>query len=80
MTDQDPFGPGSGQGKQPWFGPRRFGYGYVPKTWQGYVLTAVCIAFIITLAAIFGGHSPVMALGLIPLIIIFAVARAQTRR
>jgi hypothetical protein len=77
MTDEDPFG--SGRGRQPWFGPRRFGYGYVPRTWQGYLLTAVCVLFIIILAAIFGGHSPVMAVGLIPVIIVFVVARAQNR-
>jgi hypothetical protein len=80
MTDEDPFGSGPGQGRQPWFGPRRYGYGYVPRTWQGYLLTALCVLFIIILAAIFGGHSPVMALGLIPVIIVFAVARVQGRR
>jgi hypothetical protein len=79
MTDEDPFGSGPGQSRQPWFAPRRFGYGYVPSTWQGYLLTALCVVFIIILATITGGHSPVMAIGLIPFIIIFAVARAQNR-
>jgi hypothetical protein len=82
MTDEDPFGPGpgGGQGKQPWFGPRRYGYGYVPRTWQGYLLSALCVAFIVILATIFGGHSPVMAIGIIPFIIILVVARTQGRR
>jgi hypothetical protein len=80
MTNEDPFGPGPGQGRRPWFAPKRFGHGYVPSTWQGFVLTGVCILFIIILAAITGGHSPVMVLGLIPFAIIFAVAYAQNRR
>jgi hypothetical protein len=82
MTDEDPFGsgPGPGQGKRPWFAPRRYGYGYVPRTWQGYLLSGVCLLLIIILAAVVGGHSPVMALGLIPIAIIFVVARAQNRR
>ncbi len=80
MTGEDPFGTGSGRGRQPWFAPKRFGYGYVPRTWQGYLITILSVLFIIILATITGGHSPVMAIGLIPFIIIFAVARAQNRR
>jgi hypothetical protein len=78
MTDEDPFGPG--RGRQPWFGPKRYGYGYVPRTWQGYLISALAVLFIIVLAAITGGHSPVMVIGLIPFVIIFVVARAQGRR
>ena len=24
---------------QPWFGKKRFGYGYSPRTWQGWLIT-----------------------------------------
>jgi hypothetical protein len=28
-------------GKRPWFGPKRFGWGYSPKTWQGWAILLV---------------------------------------
>jgi hypothetical protein len=27
--------------KEPWFGRKRFGYGWGPRTWQGYVVVLV---------------------------------------
>jgi hypothetical protein len=39
-------GPGS-SGKRPWYGPRRFGFGYGPQTWQGYLVTALSVAVLI---------------------------------
>lgn len=29
--------------ERPWFGPRRFGWGWEPVTWEGWVATAVLI-------------------------------------
>lgn len=26
---------------KPWFGPRKFGFGWTPVTWQGWVVTVV---------------------------------------
>lgn len=81
MTDDDPLGPDSGrQGRQPWFGPKQFGFGYGPRTWQGYVLVALSVLPLVILAAITGGHSPLMAIGVIPCAIVAVVARAQGRR
>lgn len=45
MNDDGPQ-PG-GQGKRPWFGPKRFGYGIRPQTWQGYLVTAACVGIVI---------------------------------
>jgi hypothetical protein len=28
--------------REPWFGPKRIGYGWGPRTWQGYVVVLVC--------------------------------------
>jgi hypothetical protein len=28
-------------GKRPWFGPNRIGWGYSPKTWQGWAILLV---------------------------------------
>jgi hypothetical protein len=80
MTDNDPFGQNGGQNRQPWFGPRQFGFGYGPRTWQGYLLTALAVGFVIAMAAITGGHSPWMILGIIPAGIVTIIARTQGRR
>jgi hypothetical protein len=76
MTDNDPFG----RRGRPWFAPKAFGYGYRPQTWQGYLLSALCVLFIVVLAAITGGHSPLMIIALIPIALVFIVARVQGRR
>lgn len=47
-------GPGSG-GKRPWFGPKRIGWGYSPKTWQGWLVTGISIAAVITAGAVAKG-------------------------
>jgi hypothetical protein len=80
MTDNDPFGPGDGRGRQPWFGPKRFGYGYGPRTWQGYLLVAVSLIPLVIMAAVTGGHSQIMVLGVIPPAIVGVIARIQGRR
>jgi hypothetical protein len=46
-----PGGPGL-TGRRPWFGPKRFGNGYGPQTWQGWLLLAVLVALAITTASI----------------------------
>ena len=33
--------------QRPWFGPRRFGWGWTPYSWQGWLVTAVFLAGII---------------------------------
>jgi hypothetical protein len=44
--------------KQPWFGPKRFGMGYGPRTWQGYLVTVVMLVPIIIAGTVVGAHSP----------------------
>ena len=61
--------------RRPWFGPKRFGFGYGPQTWQGFVVSAVLLLFVVGTAAVTGGHSPLMVVPvaaaiLVPLIII----------
>lgn len=80
MTKDDPFSQNSGGQSRPWFGRKRFGYGYRPQTWQGYLLTALCVLFIIVMAAITGGHSPLMVIAIIPIGIIAVIAAVQGRR
>jgi hypothetical protein len=81
MTDDDPFSRNSSrQGRQPWFGPKRFGLGYGPRTWQGYLLVALCVLVLAIVAAITGGHSPLMVFAFIPFAIVAVIARVQGRR
>lgn len=47
-----------GQGKQPWFGPKRIGFGYGPRTWQGYLVTAVMAGLLVIVGTVAGAHSP----------------------
>ena len=35
---------------RPWFGPRRYGWGLKPASWQGWVLTRVHVAAVFALA------------------------------
>jgi hypothetical protein len=35
--------------RQPWFGPKRVGYGIRPQTWQGW---AVVLAFVVLIVAV----------------------------
>jgi hypothetical protein len=38
--------PGCGQDHRPWFGPKRFGFGVRPQTWQRWLVVAVFIAVV----------------------------------
>lgn len=43
---------GSQQGRRPWLGPNRIGYGLRPQTWQGWLITAALVAVIIIIATV----------------------------
>jgi hypothetical protein len=59
MQDDNEFSPDlTGRGKQPWFGPKRFGIGYGPRTWQGYLITGVMAVMVVTVGSVAGAHSP----------------------
>lgn len=38
--------------KRPWFGPKRFGYGYAPRTWQGYLILAGLLVVVLVLGTL----------------------------
>jgi len=68
--DQDPLGAGW-ERKRPWFGPKRFGVGYRPQTWQGYLTLAfLTLAAILIAAVAKDHHSPLAWLGVLPLLAI----------
>jgi len=59
FSDQQSGEAGSGNsgfsGRRPWYGPRRFGYGYGPRTWQGYLVTALSVVAVIIAASVARG-------------------------
>jgi hypothetical protein len=66
--------------KQPWFGPKRFGFGYGPRTWQGLVVTGVLVLFAILVATVTKGRMPETLIGIIPAIAVPLVIMAIQRR
>ncbi|WP_432168165.1 VC0807 family protein [Streptomyces sp. bgisy031] len=48
---------GGAQGKQSWFGPKRHGIGWGPRTWQGRLLTLAVVAAALAAKFAFGLHS-----------------------
>jgi hypothetical protein len=66
--------------KQPWFGPKALGYGYGPKTWPGWLVIAVLVAFVILVATLTKGHWPGMLIGIVPLITVPFLIMAIQRR
>ena len=66
--------------KQPWFGRKRYGYGYGPRTWQGWLVTAVLVAFVLLVASLTKGHMPGMLIGIIPAIAVPFLIMAVQRR
>jgi hypothetical protein len=73
MPDYDPLG----RNKQPWFGPKRFGYGYGPRTWPGWLLVAVSVAATILVATT--THSPLAPLIMLPVVVIGIISGARSR-
>lgn len=69
-----------GKPKQPWFGPKPFGYGYGPRTWQGVLVTAVLVLFAILVGTATKGHMPGMLIGIIPAIAVPLLIIAIQRR
>jgi hypothetical protein len=67
--------------KRPWFGPRRFGWGYGPLTWQGYIVTAIIVLYVILVSTLTKGHMPGMLLAIVPAIAVpFIIMTIQRRR
>ena len=41
--------------RKPWFGPKRFGYGISPQTWQGWVVVVGVCAILFLIAHVHAG-------------------------
>ena len=50
--------------KHPWFGPRRFGWGWTPISWEGWVVTILFLAVVLGASLIFGRAPTTIYVGL----------------
>jgi hypothetical protein len=66
--------------KRPWFGPKRFGYGYAPRTWQGYLIMAGLLAVVLVLGALAKEGRFPAALVVVPGILVAVGIRLFQRR
>jgi hypothetical protein len=81
MENNDQYDTGDyGRDKRPWFGPRQFGFGYGPRTWQGYVVSAILLLYVILIATLTRGHMPGMLLAIVPAIAVPFIIMAIQRR
>jgi hypothetical protein len=85
--DSDPdsgFGLGSGLGpgreRRPWFGPKRFGLGYRPQTWQGYTVVIGLMVLVTVLAKTSDGGATRVLVVVIPLAVAVVIRVLSGRR
>jgi uncharacterized membrane protein YhhN len=63
-----------------WFAPKRYGYGAVPITWQGWALTIGFVLACLADALLFVHKPLVFAALLVPFTVTFIVIAARTTR
>ncbi|NUQ18257.1 MAG: hypothetical protein HOP95_07365 [Sphingomonas sp.] len=63
-----------------WFAPKRYGFGSVPVTWQGWAITLGFVAIIVALAVALGRHPVQLIAALVPISAVFCVICARTTR
>jgi hypothetical protein len=66
--------------KQPWFGQKRFGYGFGPRTWQGYLVTGILAVYAIVVATVTKGRMPDLLFAIIPVIVVPLIIRSIQSR
>jgi hypothetical protein len=65
--------------RRPWFGPKRFGYGLAPRTWQGYLITAAGVLAIVLISALVRGRSRDFLVAIPVILILLAKALSRPR-
>lgn len=65
--------------RRPWFGPKRFGYGWAPRTWQGYLITAVGVLAIVLISALDRGRSRDFLIAIPVVLIVLAKVLSRPR-
>jgi hypothetical protein len=66
--------------KRPWFGPKRLGWGCGPRTWQGYLVSAILVLYVILMSTLTKGHMPGVLFAIVPAIAVPFIIMAIQRR
>ena len=68
-----------------WFKPKRYGYGAVPVTWQGWALVGAAVAVIAAAAVLVGPHGrqawgwfEFFGIEALVLVVLWAIVRRKT--
>lgn len=64
---------------QPWYGRKLVGYGFGPRTWQGFLVTGVSIALVIGVGSATKGHGALF-IGIIVLVVAVHLAIIAIQR
>jgi hypothetical protein len=65
----------------PWFARRGVGWGYRPATWQGWVLTALFVACVVSASGMLRAHHvDLFAATLVVLCLVYVAVAAMTSR
>jgi hypothetical protein len=80
MASHDPFGGYREGRKRPWFGRKPHGYGYGPRTWQGWLVMGVLILYALAVAGVSGGQGGLVALAVAPVLVVPLVIMWIQRR
>jgi hypothetical protein len=79
MQDDDISTENDGE-RTPWFGPKRFGFGYRPQTWQGVVVVAAIVLLMVVVATVTKGRAPFLGLLGLPVLAVVFLIRSRQRR
>jgi hypothetical protein len=66
--------------QRPWFGPKRFGWGYRPQTWQGWLVTALSVVAVVVAATVAKGSPWLYAVVIAAVAVHLAIIAVQRRR
>ncbi|MDN5759837.1 MAG: hypothetical protein L0H59_15145 [Tomitella sp.] len=53
-----------------WFGPKTIGWGWSPRSWQGWLITGVFVALTIASAVVFSGAAVPIAIAVLAVLFI----------
>jgi len=71
--------PGVSDAGRPWFGPKRFGYGYRPQTWPGWLVTGVLVLAVVLVSTLPRGRFPEALVAIPVVLIVMAIRLFQGR-
>jgi hypothetical protein len=55
-----------------WFGPKRFGWGWSPVSWQGWVVVVAYVAILITVGAV-ASRTTTLVVAVVATVLLFGV-------